>query len=110
MAQNQNKPKVKPVSLGTLALSFDKDGNKIMDESTGKQKYIILLNKDVKISVNGKPVTGGTFKIESPNEGIEYQVQSGKLSKEEAEEKLADYLANGKYAKTKFFVKAFIEA
>lgn len=107
---SNQKSKVKSVNVGSLSLSYTKDGQPVIDPTTGKQEYIILLNKDTKLTINGEPLSGFSLRVESPHKGIEYSRSTGKISDQEAEEKKAEYEKGGKYAKTKYFVRAFVEA
>lgn len=78
------------VNLGVMVRDKEKD-------SKGKDKYYLLLDKNVEISINGVPYKKKSINISRLTDKYDRMLESGKLSKEEYDEKVAQFTGKGKY-------------
>lgn len=69
------------------------------DES-GRPQYYIKIDKNVKVTVNGKQVTA--LNIQRPTDKFERQLAKGTISEAEFEEKMAQFDKDGDLSFVKF--------
>lgn len=98
----------KYIDVGNMIAKRDRDTNEPVTDKNGKPTYYIKLDKNVKITVNGKPVTG-YFNINRPRDKYDRLFEAGRITKQEHAEKIAMYEKGGDFDYVNFVISATIE-
>jgi len=79
------------INLGALMTKKEKDAK-------GKLQYYIKLDKDVKITVNGKATTSDYVQVKNPQAKYDAMLAKGKITEEEADIAKARFVGGGDLA------------
>jgi len=79
------------INLGALMTKKDRDEN-------GKLQYYIKLDKEVKITVNGKETTSEFIQVKNPQNKYDAMLAKGKITEEEADIAKARFVGEGDLA------------
>ena len=94
--------------IGSMIAKRDRDTGEPVTDKNGKPTYYVKLDKNVKITVNGKPVTG-YFNINRPRDKFDRMLEAGKITKQEHAQKVAQYEKGGEHDYVNFVLSAKIE-
>lgn len=95
--------------IGSMIAKRDKETNEPVTDKNGKPTYYVKIDKNVKLTVNGKPVTSGYLNINRPRDKFDRMLESGKITKQEHAQKIAEYEKGGKHDYINFVISAAIE-
>lgn len=95
--------------IGSMIAKRDKESGEPVTDKNGKATYYIKIGKDVKLTVNGKPVESGYLNINRPRDKFDRMLEAGKITKQEHAQKIAQYEKGGDYDYVNFVLSAAIE-
>jgi hypothetical protein len=99
---SKQKKNSKYATVGSLIFQsqFDEEGNRIEGEyktdDKGRKLYVLKLDKNTKITINGVDMTGKTLYVSRPETKLTRLLDRGVIDQEEFEKKVADFSPGGR--------------
>lgn len=105
----------KYATVGSLLLQsqFDDEGNRLEGEfktdEKGRKLYVLKLDKNTKVTINGVDMTGKTLYVSRPESKLQRLLDRGIIDEGEFQKKIADFSPGGRLEFVQMEITADLE-